>query len=594
MPRRGSGHGMHFEKPKDIKRATNWLLRYLTPYKTTLVVVFFLVILYTLASLAGPYLLGIAIDTYIINKDLAGLARIVLIMAGAYLAHVVLQAFAGWIMARISQKALMQLRADLFSHLQKFSLRFFDHNPAGDLMSRLTNDITAINQAVSQNITALMADVLTLFGILIAMFALNVWLSLSALLVVPLMLGFTFLITKFTRRGFRELQKNLGNLNSTIEETISGQRVVKAFQRSQAAIETFRMDNQQAYEASRYANTYAFLLMPITMQIGNLFIIALASLGGWLALRDLVSVGMIATFISYSRQFLQPVRQLSELFNSLQSALAGAERVLDILDNTKDLEDGSSSQSMNGAKGHVKFDHVQFGYDSNEPVIKNMSFEALPGQTIALVGPTGAGKTTIINLLARFYDLDKGVITIDNVDISRIKLEDLRRLLGIVLQDTYLFSDTVMENIRYGRLDASDEECVEAAKMADADYFIRHLPEGYQTILSERASNLSLGQRQMLAISRAILANPRILILDEATSSVDTRTEARIQSALLRLMQGRTSFVIAHRLSTIREADSVLVINDGQIVEQGNHKELMDKKGFYQRLYISQFKGQII
>jgi ATP-binding cassette subfamily B protein len=249
---------------------------------------------------------------------------------------------------------------------------------------------------------------------------------------------------------------------------------------------------------------------------------------------------------------------------------------------------------MNGAKGHVKFDDVQFGYDSNEPVIKNMSFEALPGQTIALVGPTGAGKTTSINLLARFYDLDKGVITIDNVDISRIKLEDLRRLLGIVLQDTYLFSDTVMENIRYGRLDASDEECVEAAKMADADYFIRHLPEGYQTILSERASNLSLGQRQMLAISRAILANPRILILDEATSSVDTRTEARIQSALLRLMQGRTSFVIAHRLSTIREADSVLVINDGQIVEQGNHKELMDKKGFYQRLYISQFKGQII
>lgn len=585
---------MHFEKPKDIKRAITWLLSYLLPFRKTIFIVILLVILYTLASLAGPYLLGVAIDTYISEKDVAGLFRIVLIIAGAYLLHVGLQAAAGWLMARVSQKALMNLRADLFAHIQQFSLRFFDRNPAGDLMSRLTNDINAINQAVSQNVTALIADILTLFGILIAMFALNVWLSIAALLVVPLMIAFTVFVTKFTRKGFRELQKNLGDLNSTIEETISGQRVVKAFQRSESAIAAFKKDNQKAYEASKYANTYAFLLMPLTNQIGNLFIIALAGLGGWLALQDLVTVGLIATFISYSRQFLQPVRQLSELYNSLQSALAGAERVIDIMENQHDLEKYSNMRSLMPVYGHVMFKNVNFGYDPDESVIKNMSFEAQPGQTIALVGPTGAGKTTIINLLARFYDLDQGMIMIDDEDISQVKLDDLRRSLGIVLQDTYLFSDTVMENIRYGRLEATDEECIEAAKMADADYFIRHLPDGYQTILSERASNLSQGQRQMLSISRAILANPRILILDEATSSVDTRTEARIQTALLRLMQGRTSFVIAHRLSTIREADAVLVINEGKIVEQGSHKELLEKKGFYQKLYVSQFKGQAI
>ncbi len=594
MTPRGPGHGMHFEKPKDITRSAVWLLRYLLPYKPVLLVVLALVVFYTLASLAGPYLLGVAIDDYILNKDLAGLMRIVVLMGLAYLLHTILQAAAGWLMAGVSQKALKQLRADLFSHLQKLSLRFFDRNPAGDLMSRLTNDIAAINMAISQNVTSLIADVLTLFGILAAMIALNFWLSLAAFLVVPVMLWFTLFVTKYTRRGFRELQKQLGNLNGTIEETISGQRVVKAFRRSESAIEGFRRDNEAAYEAAKYANTYAFLLMPLTNQIGNLFIIALAALGGWLALRGLATVGLIAAFIGYSRQFLQPVRQLTEMYNSLQSALAGAERVIEIMENRQDVEEDQSQSSLNGVKGHVKFDQVLFGYASETPVLKNMTFEAKPGQTIALVGPTGAGKTTIINLLSKFYNVDQGSITIDGVDIRSIGFDELRRLLGIVLQDTYLFSDTVMENIRYGRLDATDEECVQAAKMADADHFIRHLPQGYQTLLSERASNLSQGQRQMLAISRAILADPRILILDEATSSVDTRTEARIQNALLRLMEGRTSFVIAHRLSTIRDADNVLVINQGEIVEQGSHDELLKKKGFYQKLYISQFKGQEI
>ena len=497
-------------------------------------------------------------------------------------------------MSYISQSALMKMRKDLFDHLQTLSLRFFDKNKAGDLMSRLTNDINAINQAVSRNITSLIANLLSLIGILIAMFALNVWLSLATLVVIPIMLWFTTFVAKYTRQGFGRLQKQLGKLNSTIEEKVSGQRVVKAFRRSETAIEVFRKDNQAAYEAGVYANTYAFLLMPLMGQIGNLFIITLAGLGGYLALQNLVSVGLIATFIAYSRQFLQPVRHLSSMFNSIQSALAGAERVFEIMDTKPDLVSVPDRVPLNGVKGDVAFENVSFSYLPETEVIKNMTLSAKSGQTIALVGPTGAGKTTMINLLSRFYDVDSGQITIDKKDIRQVDMDDLRKSLGIVLQDTFLFSDTVMENIRYGRLDATDDEVYEAAKMADADHFIRQLKEGYQTVLSERGSNLSQGQRQMLAISRAILADPKILILDEATSSVDTRTEVRIQNALLRLMKGRTSFVIAHRLSTIRDADKVLVINDGEIIEQGNHHELLEKRGFYHNLYMSQFKGKPI
>jgi len=594
VPHRGPGPGMHFEKPKDIQMAVSRLLGYLLPYKTTLIFVLFLVVLYTLAGLSGPYLTGVAIDRFILPKDIPGLGRISLIMLGTFLAYTVLQAVAGWLMAAISQKALKRMRKDLFAHLQKLSLSFFDRNQAGDLMSRLTNDINAINQAVSQNVTSLIANVLSLFGILIAMFVLNVWLSLATIVIVPLMLWFTTFVAKYTRKGFQRLQKSLGKLNSTIEENVSGLKVVKAFRRSDSSIEVFRKDNQETYEAGVYAHTYAFLLMPLTNQLGNLFIIVLAGLGGFLAIKGLVTVGLIAAFIGYSRQFLQPVRQLSEMYNSLQSALAGAERVFEIMDTKPDLQDSENAKALKDIKGQVKFDNVKFGYLSDVPVLKGMNLEAWPGHTIALVGPTGAGKTTMINLLSRFYEVESGSISVDGQDIRNVKTDDLRRLLGIVLQDTFLFSDTVMENIRYGRLEATDEECIEAAKMADADHFIRQLPDGYQTRLSERGSNLSQGQRQMLAISRAILADPTILILDEATSSVDTRTETRIQKALLRLMEGRTSFVIAHRLSTIRDADHVLVINDGKIVEEGNHKQLMTKKGVYHNLYMAQFKGQAI
>jgi ATP-binding cassette subfamily B multidrug efflux pump len=545
-------------------------------------------------GLLSPYLIGVAIDQYIVLMRTDALPGIALLMLAVYLVNNLFQAFAGRTMASVSQRALQKLRQDLFSHLQTLPMQFFDRNPAGQLMSRLTNDIDAINQAVSQNVTALVASVLSLIGILVAMFVLDVWLALASLFVVPIMFWFTQFVATYTRRGFRELQRSMGDLNAVMEEAISGQKVVKAFGRNESVLSTFLVQNEQAYKAGVTANNYALLLMPLTSVLGNFFIIVLVAFGGWLALRDLVTVGVIATFIIYAQNFINPLRQLANMYNAIQGALAGAERVFEIMDIPSEVDVAIDSTPPAAIAGDVEFTDVQFAYDAGTPILRGMSLHAKAGQTFALVGPTGAGKTTIINLLSRFYEINNGTITIDGTDIRNIPKDWLRRQLGLVLQDTFLFSDTVMENIRFGRLDASDEECIKAAELADADYFIRQLPNGYQTQLSERASNLSQGQRQLLAIARVMLANPRILILDEATSSIDTRTEVRIQRALLRLMEGRTSFVIAHRLSTIRDADRVLVINGGEIVEQGTHDELLNQHGLYHQLYISQFKGQSI
>jgi ATP-binding cassette subfamily B protein len=582
------------EKAQNPKQALVRLVFYLRPYKVSLSLVLVMVIFYTMLGLAGPYLMGLAIDKFIGGKDIPGLIRTAILMLVAYLFSNVFNLIANWIMARISQYALRELRRDLFTHLQTLSMNFFDTHPAGGLMSRLTNDIDAINQAVSQNVTALVASVLTMVGILITMFVLNPWLALASILVVPIMIWFTQFVAKYTRKGFRDLQKNLGGLNSVAEESFSGQKVIKAFRRNDSVIESFRVQNRAVFEAGVYANSYALLLMPLTNVLGNFFVVVLAGLGGWLALQGLVSVGTIATFISYGKNFISPLQQLANLYNSIQAALAGAERVFEIIDTPAEIVDAANPLPFTTIRGDVSLKNVQFGYTCNQPIIKNFSLEVKAGQTIALVGPTGAGKTTIINLLTRFYEIQGGSITIDGKDIRDVSKSDLRRKLGLVLQDTFLFSDTVMENIRFGRLDATDEECIEAAKLAEADHFIRQLPQGYQTNLAERASNLSQGQRQLLSITRAILADPAILILDEATSSVDTRTEIRIQKALLHLMQGRTSFVIAHRLSTIRDADNVVVINNGEIVEQGNHQQLLDLNGFYHHLYVSQFKGNAI
>jgi ATP-binding cassette subfamily B protein len=592
--RGGGGRPAKIEKARDPRRALARLVPYLTAFKAGLILVMGFVLIYTSLGLVGPYLMGRAIDQFIGGKDIAGLVKICIWMLAAYLLSNIFQAIANWIMAGISQRALKNLRRDLFTHIQGLSIGFFDTHSPGELMSRLTNDIDAINQAVSQNVTSLLASVLSMVGILVAMFILNPWLALATPLVVPLMLGFGEFVASHTRKGFRELQMRLGGLNNVIEESISGQKVVKAFRRNESVIESFRAQNQAVYKAAIYANTYSMMLMPISNVLGNFFVVVLAGLGGYLALGGLVSVGTIATFINYGKNYVQPVQQLANMYNAIQAALAGAERIFEIIDTPAEIPDVANPLSFETTQGHVRLDNVQFGYSPSQVIIKNMSLEAKPGQTIALVGPTGAGKTTIINLLTRFYEIQDGCISIDGKDIRQVRKADLRHKLGLVLQDTFLFADTVMENIRYGRLDASDEEVIHAAELADADHFIRALPEGYQTLLSERAANLSTGQRQMLAIARAILADPDILILDEATSSVDTRTEARIQKALLNLMKGRTSFVIAHRLSTIRDADNVIVINHGEIVEQGNHQELLDKRGFYHHLYVSQFKGQAI
>jgi len=538
--------------------------------------------------------MGRAIDQFIGGKNPAGLLRTVLFMLGAYLANNLFQAAASLIMARVSQDALKLIRRDLFEHLQQLSIGFFDTHPTGGLMSRLTNDVDAINQAVSQNVVSLIASLLTMLGIIVTMFLLNAWLALGTLVVIPIMLWFSNFVAKYTRKGFQNLQYQLGGLNAITEEAFSGQKVIKAFRHKDSVTLDFDKQNQAVYKAGVYANSYALLLMPLTFVLGNFFVVVMAGLGGWLALRGLVTVGLIATFINYGQNFVSPLRQISNIFNSIQAALAGAERVFEIIDAKPEIMDSPQPVEFETIQGEVDFEHVSFGYVPEVTVIKDMTLKAKPGQMIALVGPTGAGKTTIVNLLTRFYEIQDGKISIDGVDIRDVRKDDLRKKLGLVLQDTFLFSGTVMENIRFGRLEATDEECVRAAELADADHFIRSLQQGYQTQLGERAGNLSQGQRQLLSIARAILADPAILILDEATSSVDTRTEARIQKSLLKLMDGRTSFVIAHRLSTIRDADVVVVIDDGRIVEQGTHDELLAKQGFYHHLYMSQFKGQAI
>ncbi|RLI36298.1 multidrug ABC transporter ATP-binding protein [Candidatus Bathyarchaeota archaeon] len=583
--------GRTIEKAKDTRGALRRLLSYLKPFRLQLGVVVFLAVTSTLLSLLGPYLIGVVIDQFISTGDLQGLLSTSLLMLGTYLGRALTSMASGWIMVTVAQRVLKNLRKELFEHLQTLSLSFFDRQPTGDLMSRLTNDVDAVNQALTQNVTRLITSLLTSVGVLLIMFGLNIWLALGSLLVFPIMIGVAAIVGKRTRSGFRGLQMNMGRLNATMEETISGERVVIAFDQQRTALKKFDLINHAVRDAGIHAMTYAFLVMPLMGILSNLNIAVVAGLGGWLILNGMASVGTIASFISYSRLFAQPLRQIAELYNSIQSALAGSERIFEIIDERPEVQDAPDAFSLENVKGQVVFDHVNFNYVPEIPVLKDISFVAEPGQTIALVGPTGAGKTTIINVLTRFYDIQSGAITIDGHDVRQIQKDTLRRQLGIVLQDVFLFSGTVMDNIRYGRLDATKEECIEAAKLANADNFITRLPQGYLTPISERGGNLSQGQRQLLSIARAIVADPGILILDEATSSIDTRTEVQIQEALLRLMKDRTSFVIAHRLSTIRNADQVLVINHGEIIERGTHEELLTTKGFYYRLYMSQFKG---
>jgi ATP-binding cassette, subfamily B, multidrug efflux pump len=593
-PRRGPMMRGIPQRAKNQRGTFKRLWGYLKQQKWTMLGVVLLVVIYSGLDLLGPYLMGRAIDEFIYQKDLHGLARLVLAMIGVY---IFVSAFAygqAYLMATVAQRTVRDIRHDLFEHLQSLPLRYFDQHPHGELMSRLSNDVENISLMLNESVIQLISSVISLVGVAGAMFLINVRLAIISMVILPLMAVISRYVAKHTLRGFREQQQQLGILNGHIEETVTGQRVVKAYGREQSVTAKFDQINTKLRKASTRAQMFAGLLGPLSNMINNSGLAIVAGAGGWMAVMGFATLGTIASFVSYARQFTRPLNQIANLYNTIQSALAGAERVFEVMDERSELMDDPNALSLNNIKGKVRFDDVCFAYEKDVPVLKNVNLHAKRGDTIALVGPTGAGKTTIVNLLTRFYDIDSGKITLDGQDIRKIRKDDLRRALGIVLQDTFLFADNVMENIRYGRLDASDEEVIAAAKLANVDQFIHRLPQGYQTPLSERGSNLSLGQRQLLAIARAILANPSILILDEATSSVDTRTEKHIQEALLRLMEGRTSFVIAHRLSTIQDADAILVINEGEIIERGTHQYLLEQKGFYHNLYTSQFKGQVV
>ncbi|HQE93959.1 MAG TPA: ABC transporter ATP-binding protein [Anaerolineae bacterium] len=580
------------ERAKDIRGTVNRLWGYLKRQKWALIAILVLVLISSGLGLLGPYLMGIAIDDYIMPGDLPGLGRIVLVMLGVYLATSVVSWMQVYIMASVAQRTVRDIRNDLFVKLQTLSLRFFDQRPHGELMSRLTNDVENINHVLNEGVTQLLSSLVSLIGVAAIMLIMNVRLALVSMLTMPLMMLLSNVIARYTRQGFREQQQYLGDLNSIIEETVTGQHVVKAYGREQAVIESFNTVNVKLRKAAAHAQIFAGVLGPLNNFVNNTGLAIVAGAGGWMAVQGMATVGTIAAFINYARQLAAPLNQIANLYNTIQAAIAGAERVFEILDETPELIDAPEAIPLEDIRGDVVFTDVCFGYQPDVPVLKHVSLHARRGQTIALVGPTGAGKTTIVNLLTRFYDIDSGSITVDSLDIRQLKMADLRRELGIVLQDTYLFATTVMENIRYGRLEATDDDVIAAAKFANADQFIHRLPGGYQTELSERAGNISQGQRQLLAIARAILADPSILILDEATSSVDTRTEKNIQEAMLRLMEGRTSFVIAHRLSTIRDADAILVIHNGEIIERGTHQALLAQRGFYYNMYMSQFKGQ--
>jgi ATP-binding cassette subfamily B protein len=584
-----SPQGRNIERAKDVQGALRRLMRYLRPYRGSLVVVILVAALGTGLALTAPYLMGRAIDQ-LAKKDLGALLVPVLLMLAAYMLSAGAQLIQGILMVRVSQKAMRALRSDLFNHMQTLSLRFFDARAQGELMSRLTNDMDAISQVLTNHATQLFTGLLTLAGVLVIIFILSPWLAAGSMLAFPLMIGLVGMVGRKTRKVFRSYQKRLGALNAILEETYSGQRVVLAFGQEQTVLDKFDRTNEAVRSIGVQAMTLALVVMPMMGILSNLNVAILCGLGGWLAIRGMVSIGTIAAFISYSRRFAEPLRQLGNLYNLIQGALAGAERIFEVLDTVPDQIDAPQALEFSRVTGEVQFDHVTFSYIPGVPVLQDITLHARPGERIALVGHTGAGKTTLVNLLSRFYDIDEGTIRIDGVDVRSVSRDSLRRQLGVVLQQSFLFSESVLENIRYGRLDASDEEVFAAARLAHADGFIRRLPQGYGTVLSERGQSLSEGQRQLLSIARAILADPAILILDEATSSVDTRTELSIQQALDELMRGRTSFVIAHRLSTISRADQVIVIDKGRVIERGTHQALLAMRGAYHRLYQSQFR----
>lgn len=581
-------------KARDFKGTMLRLWKYFSKEHKLLGIIFILVTVRSALGVAIPYLIGRSINVLSLGKGAVNfkiLKIMISILIAAYISDSAINFFQGWLMAGVSQRIVLNLRKTLFEKLQNLPIAFFDTHTHGEVMSRLSNDIDNVSTTISQATTQMMSSIITIIGSFIMMLILSPILTAASIITIPMVFFVTRTIAKKTKVMFREQQVVLGKLNGQIEENISGIEVVKAFNHEDKVIEEFDAINSKFCNVGIKAQVWSGFLMPLMNVINNIGFAAVAGVGGILAVRNLINVGIIASFLIYSRQFARPLNEMANIFNTLQSAVAGAERVFEIMDENEEPDDREGAQVLENPKGHVVFDNVSFGYYPDVPILKNVSFESPAGSTTALVGPTGAGKTTIVNLLTRFYDVSDGRILIDGIDIRDYTRESLRKCFGIVLQDTYLFSGTIKENIRYGRLDASNDEVEKAAAMANADVFIRRLPNGYDTMLSESGGNLSQGQRQLLAIARAILANPSILILDEATSSVDTRTELHIQEAMIKLMKGRTSFMIAHRLSTIRDADTIMVIDNGEIVEKGSHDELIAMDGVYHNMYFSQFKN---
>lgn len=600
-PRRGMMPG---EKAKDFKGSMAKLFRYMERYKFRFILMFIFAIAGTVFNIVGPKILGKA-TTELFNGliakvngtggiDFEKIGMILLGTLGLYVVSACFSFIQGFVMTGISNDVTYNLRRDISKKINKLPLNYYESRTNGEILSRITNDVDTLQMSLNQSLTQLITSVTTLIGVFVMMLSINVWMTLAALLILPVSMLIIQTVMKHSQKYFQAQQNYLGKVNGQIEENFGGHNVVRVFNKENDVVEEFEKDNQKLYESAWKSQFFSGMMMPIMQFVGNLGYVMVALLGGVFVIKNSIEVGDIQSFFQYIRNFTQPIQQIAQVTNLLQSSAAASERVFEFLEEPEESQNETSPADIEKLTGDVQFEHVKFGYNPDKIIINDFSADVKDGQKIAIVGPTGAGKTTMVKLLMRFYDLNGGTIKVDGYDIKDFNRSNLREMFGMVLQDTWLFSGTIMENIRYGRLDATDEEVIAAAKAAHVHNFIMQQPGGYNMILDEETSNISQGQKQLLTIARAILADNKILILDEATSSVDTRTEMQIQKAMDNLMKGRTSFVIAHRLSTIKDADLILVMKDGDIIEQGNHKELLAKKGFYADLYNSQFENKAI
>jgi ATP-binding cassette subfamily B multidrug efflux pump len=603
--RRGPmGRGMQpGEKPKDLKKSVKKLMQYIAKYKIGIFVVMLFAAFSTIFNVAGPKILGkatTALSEGLMKKiqgtgsiDFHKIGLILLIVLALYLASALFSFVQGWIMTGITQKVCYRLRREISEKINRMPMKYFESRTYGEVLSRITNDVDTLGQGLNQSITTIITSVATLIGVLVMMLSISPLMTLIALIILPISMGLIALVTRKSQKYFHAQQEYLGHINGQVEEVYGGHLVVKAFNHEKETIDEFERTNRILYNSAWKSQFLSGMMQPIMMFVGNLGYACVALTGGLLAIKNVITIGDIQAFIQYVKNFTQPIQQIAQVINMVQSMSAASERVFEFLEEEEEIQLAEQPADISKVTGEVTFDHVGFGYQPEQPIIHDFSAHVEPGQKIAIVGPTGAGKTTMVKLLMRFYDVDRGSIRLNDRDIRDFNRRDLRDAFGMVLQDTWLFKGTIMENIRYGRLDATDEEVIAAAKAARAHHFIQTLPGGYQMELNEDASNVSQGQKQLLTIARAILADNKILILDEATSSVDTRTEIEIQKAMDNLMKGRTSFVIAHRLSTIRNADLILVMKDGDIIEQGDHDTLLAANGFYANLYNSQFEEAV-